>query len=72
MAITIHQTGRLGLRMAVWLQAKVRECELGLRQGWTPALSVTHSINEAPYPGYISAEPLPLCKSSMDGILLCC
>jgi len=35
--------GRLGLRAAVWLQAKVRGCGLELRPRLTDGLSVTYS-----------------------------
>jgi len=35
--------------MAVWLQAKVRECGPGCGLGGTPALSVTNSSAEAAY-----------------------
>ena len=56
-------SGRLGLRMAPWLQAKVRERGLGCGQGCTPALALTHGVVAVTVCGlwrYISAMPLPM------------
>jgi len=41
--VEIHQNGRLGLCLAVWLQAKVREAGLSCCLSWTLVLSMTHT-----------------------------
>jgi len=44
-----HQNSKLGLRSAVRLQAKVRECWLGLQPKLNAGLFVTHSSARKAY-----------------------
>ena len=58
-----HSNGRLGLRTAARLQAKVRERGLAWGLSCTPALSVTNSAAEAAYVAIVALHkwtlPLP-------------
>ena len=42
------------LNSVTWLQVKVRVCGFGCGIGWTPALSVRHSADEAAYAAFVA------------------